>query len=132
MVARHGIASVVLLVALIASVGADPPSLEDCTETKPDPNSMQFCDGGIQSTCEMIDTAPACTGTRKDRRLVTQNCVAGACDDACKQLELVCWIEYQCVWDQGDEKCENGEQVGTATTMAKANPPCKAKVGCNQ
>ena len=50
---------------------------------------------------------------------ILQDCADAECYQHCYQAELTCWIEYTCVWDQNQSRCENGEQTQTSTTMAK-------------
>ena len=112
--------------AVHAQVGGTPP----CNGKKPDYDSLEFCDGGIQSTCETIEYPPACTGQRKERFLVTHSCVDGECTDHCTQLEQPCWVEYQCVWNVDRGRCESGAVTGSASTMAKVSVACLAPKPC--
>ena len=111
------------------AIAQDPPPVESCTETIPNPATMQFC-GGVQNTCADVISAPLCTGSRKVREKVTQDCIAAECWDTCRQEEVICWKEYQCQWDEGADVCENGIWVDTSTTMAKVDGACMHAKDC--
>ena len=130
LVAVTTVGVVSLLVFAVAAVRAQVGGTPRCNGKKPDYDSLEYCDGGVQSTCETIEYPPACTGQRKDRSLVTYNCVDGECTDHCVSVEQACWVEYQCVWNAGQGKCENGAVTGSASTTAKASLACLAPRPC--
>lgn len=119
----------VFLLPLIG-VGMAQPVIPNCSETIPDPESMAFCDGGVQSTCENIESAPQCTGTKKTRSSVTQNCAEGKCYNHCTQREVLCWIEYHCLWNYQQDRCETGETASSSTIMAKSQAACARDIKC--
>ena len=128
------VASVLLIAAtgVPGSTRADPP-IPMCNQKVPDLESMSFCDGGVQNTCEDIQSAPLCTGNRKVRELVTQDCVDDACYNHCMQNAVLCWKEHRCVWNQSSDQCESGEVVDESTTMAKTLVTgCARAVGCQE
>jgi hypothetical protein len=117
--------------ALVATWRAHSFQVARCPERTPDPETAQFCDGGIQSTCENIAQPGECNGKKRDREVIMTSCMQAACSK-CLTLETLCWTEYQCVWNQDTNKCENGSQTDSGTVMAKFAAGCEGWPGCEQ
>jgi len=122
-------ASFLIALAIVGTTQACFAQLEHCNGKLPDTESMSFCDGGVQSTCADISQAVSCTGSRKVRSLVTQNCMDATACDHCKQRVTLCYNEYVCVWDEGSDECENGTLVSSGNISAKVSEACIEPVG---
>jgi hypothetical protein len=103
----------------------EPPLRPPCPDKAADPESAAYCDGGIQNTCEMIESQADCKDTRKDREVIFTTCMDNE-GTACVTISLPCWREYGCNWNQNKERCESGELVQQSQTMAKATQDCGA------
>lgn len=125
---------IVLTIVIAEPAGharAEDP-IPDCNEKVPDYEGGGWCGGFIQHTCPMAQTQEACTGRRKEREQVTQDCIAAECWWHCYQAEILCWVEYECVWNQQESKCENGTMTDYAMIQAKTyTDNCARDAGCN-
>ena len=105
-----------LAVALVAG--------EECMDQQADMDTAQYCGSAIQQTCSHIIDQGYCSNVnRKDREKVTQDCEAAA-DKNCEQQSVLCYTEYDCVWQTETGLCKNGLIVSTAQTLAKKTSDC--------